>query len=192
MLPRGLISFADRPRHQLEINLISNILSWTIGRLWIHHKILMSTNAPTSRFGFASFWCKEDGAWSISLISIWAKSTKSKTFFYVHEGFRPLTVHPRIRRIFNSSFFFFFFFFFLFFFFIDSWRLGGLWLHKTPFIFFFFFYRKPTLVSLVELVLKLSCSASNFFFFLAALLQIARVSCECQLYKKDVMLYGLE
>ena len=65
MLPRGLISFADRPRHQLEINLIANILSWTIGQLWIHHKILMSTNAPTSRFGFASFWCKEDEAWSI-------------------------------------------------------------------------------------------------------------------------------
>ena len=42
MLPRGLISFADRPRHQLEINLITNILLWTIGRLWIHHKILMS------------------------------------------------------------------------------------------------------------------------------------------------------
>ena len=65
MLPRGLISFADRPRHQLEINLITKILSWTIGQLWIHHKILMSTNAPTSRFGFASFWCKEDEAWSI-------------------------------------------------------------------------------------------------------------------------------
>ena len=43
MLPRGLISFADRPCHQLEINLTTNILSWTIGRLWIHHKILMST-----------------------------------------------------------------------------------------------------------------------------------------------------
>ena len=64
MLPRGLISFANRPRHQLEINLITNILPWTIGRLWIHHKILMSTNAPTSRFNFASFWCKEDEAWS--------------------------------------------------------------------------------------------------------------------------------
>ena len=64
MLSRGLISFADCPCHQLEINLITNILPWTIGRLWIHHKILMSTNAPTSRFNFASFWCKEDEAWS--------------------------------------------------------------------------------------------------------------------------------
>ena len=47
---------------------------------------------------------------SISLISIWTKFTESKTFFYVHEVFRPLTVHPRIRRIFNLSFFFFSFF----------------------------------------------------------------------------------
>ena len=43
MLLLGLISFANHPRHQLEINLITNILSWTIGQLWIHHKILMST-----------------------------------------------------------------------------------------------------------------------------------------------------
>ena len=64
MLPRDLISFADCSRHQLEINLITNILPWPIGRLWIHHKILMSTNAPTSRFNFASVWCKEDEAWS--------------------------------------------------------------------------------------------------------------------------------
>ena len=44
MLPRGLISFANHPRHRLEINLITNILSWTIERLWIHHKILMSAD----------------------------------------------------------------------------------------------------------------------------------------------------
>ena len=43
MLPCGLISLADHPHHQLEINLITNIWSWTIGWLWIHHKILMST-----------------------------------------------------------------------------------------------------------------------------------------------------
>ena len=42
-LPRGLISFADRPYHQLEINLITNILSWSIRQMWMHHKILMST-----------------------------------------------------------------------------------------------------------------------------------------------------
>ena len=48
MLLRGLISFADHPHHQLEINLIANILSWIIGRLWIHHKILMSTHVQTS------------------------------------------------------------------------------------------------------------------------------------------------
>ena len=39
MLPCGLISLADHPHHQLEINLITNIWSWTIGWLWIHHKI---------------------------------------------------------------------------------------------------------------------------------------------------------
>ena len=70
MSPRGLISFVDCPPHQLEINLITNILSWTIEWLWIHHKILMFTNAPTSRFGFASLWWKEDEAWSFFIFLI--------------------------------------------------------------------------------------------------------------------------
>ena len=48
LLPRGLISFTDHPHHQLEINLITNILSWTIGWLWIHHKILISTTTIAS------------------------------------------------------------------------------------------------------------------------------------------------
>ena len=37
-LPHGLISFASCPHHQLEINLIKDTQSWSIGLLWIHHK----------------------------------------------------------------------------------------------------------------------------------------------------------
>ena len=42
----GLILFVDFPsliHQQLEINLITNIWSWSIRRLWMHHKILKST-----------------------------------------------------------------------------------------------------------------------------------------------------
>ena len=45
--------FSLVPHHQLEINFITNIWLWSIRWFWIHYKILMSTNAPTSRFGFA-------------------------------------------------------------------------------------------------------------------------------------------
>ena len=92
MLPRDLISFTDRSRHQLEINLITNILPWTIGRLWIHHKILTSTNAPTSRFGFASFWCKGDKAWSILSFSFFFLYFNNGLGFTGTQDFHPSTI----------------------------------------------------------------------------------------------------
>ena len=193
MLSRGLISFADRPRHQLEINLITNILPWTIGRLWIHHKILTSTNAPTSRFGFASFWCKGDKAWSILSFSFFF-------FFYILIMDLVLPVHKAsIQAQFglpssNAVYYNFAIqgIFSLFYHMEDATlflntgaSLSRAWSHTKD------FSLQAHLSLLGRSVPQLSCSAS-IFFSLAALLRITRVSCKYHLYKRRLMFYGLE
>jgi len=93
MLPRGMISLADHPHHQLEINLITNIWSWSIGWLWIHHKILMSTNALTSRFGFVHDCDAWDKDWSPP--SSWLISFFNLFLFYFIYKWALICLHDR-------------------------------------------------------------------------------------------------
>ena len=130
----------------------------------------MSTNAPTSRFGFVSFWCKEDGAWSILLFYLFIlfffnnglgfTSTQGSCLSEIWASFVPMLYITDLSSKMSSHGFnhmthakFFFF----------SWALGPHGLDHTQKA--FPPNCKPTLVLLGKLVPQLSCPASFFFFF---------------------------
>ena len=180
MLPCGLISFANCPRHQLEINLITNILSWLIGQLWIHYKILMFTNAPTSRFGFASLWCKEDKAWSI-LSFYYYYYFYNGLGFTSTQGFHPSEIWACFTNAVYYSFairdVFWLHFFFLFF--NTRVSLSQAWSCTRDILFGVQAY-----LSFVRQVSAAIVLLSKHVFSLAARLRITRASCGCHLYKR--------
>ena len=145
----------------------------------------MSTNAPTSRFGFASFCCKEDGAWSILLFYLFIlfifnnglgfTGTQGSCLSEIWASFVPMLDITDLSSKMSSHgfnhmthaiffYFLFFIFIYLFIFFILSWALGPHGLDHTQRAFLPNY--KPTLVLLGKLVPQLSCPASFFFFFL--------------------------
>ena len=127
----------------------------------MHHKILMSTNAPTSRFGLASLWCKEEEAWSILLFYLFILFIFNNGLSFTGaQGFlaSEIWASKMSFRSFNHmahtpSLLPFFF----------SWTLGShgpSHTQKTSPL-----ECKPTLVLLGKSMLQWSCSATFFFFF---------------------------
>ena len=130
-------------------------------------------NAPTSRFGFASFWCKEDETWSTLLFylfilfifnnglgftgtqgfrssEIWASFVP---MLYITDLSSKMSSHG-FNHMTHAQFYFILFF---------SWALGPHGLDHTQKA--FPPDCKPTLVLLGKLVPQLSCPASFFIFY---------------------------
>ena len=180
MLPRDLISFADRPRHQLEINLITNILSWLIG----HCEYIIK------------FWCLQMPPLQDSALHLYdARTTRLEVFFHfiiiiifimdlvlrVRKAFIQVKyglVSPmRYITALQSEMSFGYTFFFLFF--NTRVSLSQAWSCTRDILFGVQAY-----LSFVRQVSAAIVLLSKHVFSLAARLRITRASCGCHLYKR--------